>query len=309
VAVSLLVEHGVGKAAVGSNGNAASALAAYAARAGISAHVFLPEDSPGLIVDECRGYGAEVCLVRGMIQDAGRLIEEGREAEGWFNVGTLREPGRVEGKKTMGLELAEQLGWRLPDVIVYPTGGGSGIIGMWKAFREMKALGWVGGDAPRFVCVQEEGCTPLVSAITGGGGAASSHASPTGLRVPSPPDGELVARIVRESGGTAVVVTREEIESARKGFGSLGLSSSPEGAATLAGLRRLREDGWIGARDEVVLFNTACAMKYRPWTAPAPATVVSSYAEYRALAAARNGDPAPLASAGAHAGMHPALNP
>jgi len=307
VAVSLLVEHGIRKAAVGSNGNAASALAAYAARAGISAHVFLPEDCPGLIVDECRGYGAAVCLVRGQIQDAGRLIDEGREAEGWFNAGTLREPGRVEGKKTMGLELAEQLGWRLPDVVVYPTGGGSGIIGMWKAFREMKALGWVRGDLPRFVCVQEEGCTPLVSAIAGGDGAAPVHASPTGLRVPSPPDGALVARIVRDGGGTAVTVTRGEIESAQRGFGALGLSSSPEGAATLAALLRLREDAWIRPADEVVLFNTACAMKYRPWAAPALATVVASYAEYRELAAARDAEPTLPAFAGAYAGMHPAL--
>jgi threonine synthase len=309
VAVSLLVEHGIGRAAVGSNGNAASALAAYCARAGISAHVFLPEDSPGLIVDECRGYGAGVCLVRGLIQDAGRLIEDGRDQEGWFNVGTLREPGRVEGKKTMGLELAEQLGWRLPDVIVYPTGGGSGIIGMWKAFRELKALGWVGGDVPRFACVQEEGCAPLVAALAGGEGvpAGPVRTSPTGLRVPSPPDGALVAGIVRESGGTAVTVTGEEIRSAQEEFGSLGISSSPEGAATLAGLRRLREDAWIGPGDEVVLFNTACAMKYRPWTPPVPAPVVASYAEYRELAAASGGVPAPGTAAGARAEVHRAL--
>jgi threonine synthase len=290
VAVSLLVEHGVGKAAIGSNGNAGSALAAYAARAGISAHVFLPEDTPGLIVDECRGYGAEVCLIRGLIQDAGRLIDEGRDEQGWFNVGTLREPGRVEGKKTMGLELAEQLGWRLPDVIVYPTGGGSGIIGMWKAFREMKALGWVSGDVPRFVCVQEEGCAPLVSAIRGddegGAGGGPVRTAPTGLRVPSPPDGALVAGIVRDSNGTALAVTREEIASAQASFGSLGISSSPEGAATLAALRRLAETAWIGPRDQVVLFNTAGAMKYRPWTSPVPARVVSEYSDYRDQAAA-----------------------
>ncbi len=293
VAVSLLVEHGIGKAAIGSNGNAGSALAAYAARAGISAHVFLPEDCPGLIVDECRRYGAEVCLVRGLIQDAGRLIEEGRGDEGWFNVGTLREPGRIEGKKTMGLELAEQLGWRLPDVIVYPTGGGSGIIGMWKAFREMKALGWVTGDAPRFACVQEQGCTPLVAAIAGGDDRPDrGGAGPTGLRVPCPPDGALVAGIVRESGGTAVAVTRDEIESAQAQFGSLGLSSSPEGAATLAGLRRLREGDWIGSGDVVVLFNTAGATKYRQWSSPAPPPVVSGYADYRDRAAAPAAGPA-----------------
>lgn len=301
MAVSLLVEHGIGKAAVGSNGNAGSALAAYAARAGISAHVFLPEDCPGLIVDECRGYGAKVCLIRGLIQDAGRLIEAGREDEGWFNVGTLREPGRVEGKKTMGLELAEQLNWRLPDVIVYPTGGGSGIIGMWKAFREMKAMGWVTGEVPRFACVQEEGCTPLVAAIAGGDEAGPEREpvrpSPTGLRVPSPPDGALVAGIVRESGGTAVTVTREEIESAQAQFGSLGLSSSPEGAATLAGLLRLRESAWIRPGDEVVLFNTAGATKYRPWSPSRPVPLVENYFDYRERVASPSGPSARAGSA------------
>ena len=289
VAVSLLVEHGVGRAALGSNGNAASALAAYAARAGIPAHVFLPEDTPGLIVDECQGYGAEVCLVRGLIHDAGKLIDAGRDDEGWFNVGTLREPGRVEGKKTMGMELAEQLGWRLPDVIVYPTGGGSGIIGMWKAFREMRALGWVSGDTPRFVCVQEEGCTPLVAALRGegeGAPAPTARTAPTGLRVLAPPDGALVAGIVRESGGTALAVTRDEIAAAQAELGALGISSSPEGAATLAALRRLAGTAEVGPRDRVVLFNTAGAMKYRPWTPPAAPRVVTTYADYRDPAAA-----------------------
>lgn len=292
VAVSLLVEHGIRKAAVGSNGNAGSALAAYAARAGIAAHIFLPVDCPGLIVDECQGYGAEVCLIRGLIQDAGKLIDTGRDIEGWTSVGTLREPGRVEGKKTMGLELAEQLGWRLPDVIVYPTGGGSGIIGMWKAFRELKALGWITGDLPRFACVQEQGCTPLLPAITGreeaGATLGTVRPSPTGLRVPSPPDGPLLARIVRESSGTAVAVTRDEIAAAQALFGTAGISSSPEGAATLAGLRTLRESGWIRASDEVVLFNTAGAMKYRPWAPSAPPAVVADYADYQVQMAARD---------------------
>jgi threonine synthase len=288
VAVSLLVENGVQRAAIGSNGNAGSALAAYAARAGIAAHVFLPQDCPGLIVDECQRYGAKVFLIKGLIHDAGRLIDTGREQEGWVSVGTLREPGRVEGKKTMGLELAEQLGWRLPDVIVYPTGGGSGIIGMWKAFRELHALGWITGDVPRFVCVQEEGCTPLLPAITGNDAAANPvRPSPTGLRVPNPPDGPLLARIVRESEGTAVSVTRDEIASAQARFGSAGVSSSPEGAATLAGLERLRESGWIRPGDEVVLFNTADAMKYRPWTPAVAPPVVADYDDYRAQTAPR----------------------
>lgn len=286
VAVSLLVEHGIRRAAVGSNGNAASALAAYAARAGIPAHVFLPQDCPGLIVDECQAYGAEVFLIRGLIQDAGKLIDAGRAEEGWFNVGTLREPGRVEGKKTMGLELAEQLAWRLPDVIVYPTGGGSGIIGMWKAFREMKALGWIEGDVPRFVCVQEEGCTPLVSALAGGGENAEAQPTPTGLRVPKPPNARLLVDIVTESGGTAVAVSREEIRSAQARFGTLGISSSPEGAATLAGLQQLRDAGWVRATDHVVLFNTAGSIKYRPWTPSVPVPVVADYSDYRARSAA-----------------------
>lgn len=295
VAVSLLVEHGIRRAAVGSNGNAASALAAYAARAGIAAHVFLPRDCPGLIVDECRSYGAETFLVRGLIQDAGKLIDAGRENEGWTSVGTLREPGRAEGKKTMGLELVEQLGWRFPDVIVYPTGGGSGIIGMWKAFRELRALGWVAGDVPRFACVQELGCTPLLPAITGQDGAGDAPGvlpAPTGLRVPSPPDGPLVSRIVRKSGGTAVSVTREQIAAAQARFGAAGISSSPEGAATLAGLERLRDDGWIRPADEVVLFNTASAIKYRPWAPTVPVPVVSDYADYRAQVDARRDVPA-----------------
>lgn len=291
VAVSLLRERRVGKAAVPSNGNAASALAAYAARAGIEAHVVLPRDCPRPIVEECRQYGAAVTLIDGLIHQAGAVVEQGVREHGWRHVGTLKEPGRVEGKKTMGYELAEQLGWKLPDVIVYPTGGGSGIIGMWKAFRELRALGWANGDMPRFVCVQEQGCQPVVDAVLAErraaddaaglariaslpSGAADSRrfratpndrvaSQPTGMRVPCPPDGELLVAIVLETHGTGVAVSAAEIAAAQRDFGRAGISASPEGAATLAGLRRLREEGVVARGDTVVLFNTAHALKYR----------------------------------------------
>jgi len=266
VAVSLLAEDGADKAAVPSNGNAASALAAYAARAGMSAFVFMPKDCPPAIVEECIHYGASVCLVDGYIHDAGKIVEDGKIEQGWRNVGTLKEPGRVEGKKTMGLELAEQFGWKLPDVIVYPTGGGSGVVGLWKAFNELKALGMVEGDLPRIISVQEEGCQPIVDAMASGGPVAETEgtvsAAPTGLRVPSPPDGELIVRILRQTGGTAVAVSRREIEEAQRLFGCHGISSSPEGAATLAGLQRLCDSGTVRRSDRVVLFNTSHAMKY-----------------------------------------------
>jgi len=182
VALSVAVEHGVRKVAVNSNGNAASALAAYAARAGLEAYVFLPKDCPWLIAEECLHYGARTTLVDGFIHDAGKLIADGAAEQGWHHVGTLREPGRAEGKKTMGLELAEQLGWRLPDVIVYPTGGGSGIIGMWNAFRQLQRLGWIDGKLPRIVAVQEAGCAPIARAIGGGAAVERVDSTPTGMR-------------------------------------------------------------------------------------------------------------------------------
>lgn len=268
VAVSLLKERGIAKAAVPSNGNAGSAFAAYAARAGIEAHVFLPRDCPPLIVEECRLYGAHTTLVDGLIHDAGRMIDDRQAEQGWFNVGTLREPGRAEGKKTMGLELAEQFGWRLPDVILYPTGGGSGIVGMWKAFRELKELGWVQGPLPRFVSVQEEGCRPVVDGMAAADGASldpvqpSPPPSPTGMRVPEPPDPELILSILKSTGGTAVAVSKDEIASAQRLFGGCGISASPEGAATLAGLQKLREARGVGRHDSFVLFNTSHALKY-----------------------------------------------
>ncbi len=265
VAVSIALEHGVRKVAVNSNGNAASALAAYAARAGIEAYVFLPKDCPWLIAEECLHYGAHTTLVDGYIHDAGTIIADGAAEQGWHHVGTLREPGRAEGKKTMGLELAEQLGWKLPDVIVYPTGGGSGIIGMWNAFRQLQELGWIDGKLPRIVAVQEAGCAPIARAMSGDAPTADVvDSSPTGMRVPNPPDGALLVKILRETGGTVVEVSADDIRASQRLAGGFGISSSPEGAATWAGFAALLDRGWIRPDEEVVLFNTSHAMKYWP---------------------------------------------
>lgn len=267
-ALSIANEYGVKKVAVNSNGNAASALAAYASNAGMDGYVFVPKDCPGLIVEECIQYGAQTYLVDGLIHNAGKVIEDGESEQGWYNVGTLKEPGRSEGKKTMGLELAEQLNWNLPDIIIYPTGGGSGVIGMWNALNQLKQLGFIDGDLPRIVSVQEEGCQPLVDAIENGTAFQAQtqdvNSNPTGMRVPNPPDGELIVSIIRESEGTAVTVSKEEIKDAQMSFGQQGISSSPEGAATWAGFTRLIDRGWIQPDDEVVLFNTSHALKYVP---------------------------------------------
>ncbi|PTX58417.1 L-threonine synthase [Melghirimyces profundicolus] len=286
-ALSLLRERGETQVAVNSNGNAASAMAAYAARAGMEAYVFVPRDCPGMILEELVQYGARACLVDGLIHDAGKVVEDGKEEMGWVNVGTAKEPGRVEGKKTMGLELAEQLGWEMPDAVIYPTGGGSGLIGIWKAFTELKELGCVSGDLPRFITVQEVGCTPIVDSIRSGAekirpyGATTSR--PTGVRVPRPPAGELILSIIRNTGGTAVAVTAEEIAESGKMLGQEGISASPEGSAVWAGLLRLVESGEIGTGERVALFNTAHSLKYLPWKAAATIPEIRSYDEYRAL--------------------------
>lgn len=269
-AISIAKEYGINKVAVNSNGNAASALAAYAGYAGMTAYAFLPKDCPGLIVQECIQYGAQTFLVDGLIHDAGKIIQDGQLEQGWHNVGTLKEPGRAEGKKTMGFELAEQLNWKLPQVIIYPTGGGSGVIGMWNAFQQLKQMGFIAGDLPRMVSVQEVGCQPLVDAIEGKREFISQghnvSSKPTGMRVPHPPDGELIVSILRESCGTALAVSHEEIYQAQASLGKQGISSSPEGAATWAGLIQLTDQGWIRTDDEVVLFNTSHSMKYLPWS-------------------------------------------
>jgi threonine synthase len=285
-AVSLLVEWGIKKAAVPSNGNAASALAAYASKAGIEASVFVPQDCPEYIVRECLHYGAATYVIDGLIHDAGKVVDDGAEEQGWFNVGTMREPGRAEGKKTMGIELAEQLDWDIPDVIIYPTGGGSGIVGLWKAFRELRELGWIHDPLPKLVSVQEEGCDPIVQAIRTGGKVKAMEpaegVNPTGMRVPHPPDGDFIAHIIKDTEGTAISVSREAISSAQTEMGRIGISSSPEGAATLAGLHKLREAGWLNGNERIVLFNTCHAMKYIQWkNTRHSAPWIKSYADVR----------------------------
>jgi threonine synthase len=286
-ALSLLSERGIRKVAVNSNGNAATALAAYAAHAGMEAYVFVPKDCPRLIIEETIHYGAHTFLVDGYIQDAGLIVEKGIDEQGWFHLGTLREPGRAEGKKTMGLEVAEQLGWKLPDVIVYPTGGGSGIIGLWRAFQQLIELGWVQGDMPRLIAIQEDGCKPIVNLFHGilkpALADAEIKSSPTGLRVPSPPDGQLIVSILRSTGGTAISVKLEEIQHASKELSRMGLSASPEGAATWAGLIQLLDQQTIHDKETVILFNTCHAAKYWPWTINYPIKTLKNYEDFKAI--------------------------
>lgn len=267
VAIARAAELGVKKVATPSAGNAGGAAAAYAARAGLQAYVFMPRDVPQAFTTECRMHGAHVELVEGLISDAGKRVAAGREANGWFDLSTLKEPYRVEGKKTMGYEIAEQFGWELPNVIVYPTGGGTGLIGMWKAFDEMEALGWIDSHRPRMVTVQAAGCAPIVRAFQSG----ASHAEPwenattmaAGLRVPSAVGDALMLRALRDSAGTAVAVGESDIFNAVQLLGqSEGLFVCPEGGAALAGLRQLVEQGWIDREERVVLFNTGSGHKY-----------------------------------------------
>ena len=266
-AVSKAKEFGIKRVAIPSAGNAAGALAAYAARAGMEVYVFMPEDAPPVSKVECWVTGAQVYLVKGLISDAGKITSAGGKERGWFNVSTLKEPYRLEGKKTMGLEVAEQFDWALPDVIIYPTGGGTGIIGMWKAFGELEELGWIDGNRPRMVSVQASGCAPIVKAFKEGKEesefweGASTIAS--GLRVPKALGDFLILRTIQESGGEAVAVDDEEILEAVKLMArEEGLFACPEGAATLAGLRRLVEEGSVDKAERVVLFNTGSGLKY-----------------------------------------------
>ena len=267
LAISRAKELGVKKAAIPSAGNAGGSLAAYAARAGIEAHVFMPRDTPIANQIEVQQYGARLTLVDGLINDCGRIINERKTAEGWFDISTLKEPYRVEGKKTMGYEIAEQLNWTLPDVIIYPTGGGTGLIGMWKAFQEMEELGWIGSKRPRMVSVQASGCAPIVKAFGEGRETAepwqNAKTVASGLRVPQAVADFLMLRALRESNGTALSVSDEEMiaEIPRLGRAE-GIFFCPEGAACVAALRRLTQNGWIKPTDEVVLFNTASGLKY-----------------------------------------------
>jgi threonine synthase len=274
LAVSRAKELGVKKVAIPSAGNAGGSLSAYAARAGIEAYVFMPKDTPAANQIEARQYGARLTLVDGLINDCGRIIAERKAAEGWFDVSTLKEPYRVEGKKTMGYEIAEQLNWNLPDVIIYPTGGGTGLIGMWKAFAEMEEMGWLGKDRPRMVSVQASGCAPIVKAFNEGKETAETwpqaETVASGLRVPLAVADFLMLRALRESNGTALSVSDDEMlaEIPRVGRAE-GIFFCPEGAACVAALRHLTQTGWIKTTDEVLIFNTASGLKYLDVLQPA----------------------------------------
>jgi threonine synthase len=266
-AVSMAKELGAGKLAVPSAGNAAGALAAYAARAGLKSYIFMPRDTPRANVVECEQTGARVTLMDGLITDCGAEVGRRKEKEGWFDVSTLKEPYRVEGKKTLGYEVAEQLNWELPDVIIYPTGGGTGLIGMWKAFDEMERMGWIGNRRPRMVTVQAAGCAPIVRAFEEGNRFAdefpNAATTASGLRVPKAIGDFLILDALRASGGTAVSVTDEELIAATREIGAAeGIFCAPEGAACLPALRKLMETGEVRPGERVVLFNTGSGVKY-----------------------------------------------
>ena len=266
-AVSMAKELGVEKLAVPSAGNAAGALAAYASRAGMEAHIYMPQDTPRANIVECEQSGAFVTLIDGLITDCGAEIAKRKEAEGWFDVSTLKEPYRLEGKKTMGYELAEQFDWDLPDVILYPTGGGTGLIGMWKAFNEMEEMGWIGSKRPRMVSVQSTGCSPIVDAFHAGERFADEFLDAatvaSGLRVPKAVGDFMIIDALRESNGTAVAVSDEALTEAVKEIGSAeGLFVAPEGAACLPALKKLIEDGAVKENERVVIYNTGAGVKY-----------------------------------------------
>ncbi|HWE87016.1 MAG TPA: threonine synthase [Terracidiphilus sp.] len=267
LAVTMARHYGLKKLAAPTAGNAGGALAAYAAAAGIEAHIFMPRDTPKANQVECRAYGAHVTLVDGLISDCGRMVAERKTAEGWFDISTLKEPFRVEGKKTMGYELVEQLGWTYPDAVFYPTGGGVGMIGMWKAFEEMEQLGWVTGKRPKMIAIQAAGCAPVVRAFEQGDAASQmwqdAHTLASGLRVPKPYGDYIILEIVRASGGTAVAVSDEAIFASLRNWATQeGLLLSPEGAAATAAYDYLIGTGFLSASDRVVLFNTGSGNKY-----------------------------------------------
>jgi len=266
-AVSMAVELGIGKLAIPSAGNAASAMAAYAAAAGIPSHIFMPRDVPQANYIECKAFGSEVTLVDGLISDCARIVDAGRATEGWFDVSTLKEPYRIEGKKTMGYELAEQLGWELPDAIFYPTGGGVGLIGMWKAFEEMEALGWIGAKRPKMIAVQVEGCQPVVRAFERGEARSQfwekAHTVASGLRVPKPLGDFLILDAVRASGGTAIAVSDAELIDAGIELASEeGIFVAPEGAACVSALQKLLAGGFLKSSERIVIYNTGSGLKY-----------------------------------------------
>src|ERR1700681_1202916 len=266
-AISMAVELGIKKVAIPSAGNAASAMAAYAAAAGIEAHIFMPRDVPQANYIECKAFGSKVTLVDGLISDCAKLVNAGRETEGWFDVSTLKEPYRIEGKKTMGYEVAEQMDWELPDVIFYPTGGGVGIIGMWKAFEEMEALGWIGKKRPKMIAVQVEGCQPVVRAFERGEPRSqfwdNAHTVASGLRVAKPLGDFLILEAVRSSGGTAIAVSHTELINAGIQLASdEGMFVAPEGAACVSALEKLLASGFLKPGERIVIYNTGAGLKY-----------------------------------------------
>jgi threonine synthase len=275
LAVSMAKHYGLRKLAVPSAGNAAGALAAYAAAAGIEAHIFMPKDVPFANHVEAVAYGAHVTLVDGLISDCARIVAERSKQEGWFDVSTLKEPFRVEGKKTMGYELVEQLGWEYPDAVFYPTGGGVGLIGMWKAFEELEQLGWVKpGKRPRMIAVQASGCSPVTRAFDEGADASqmwqNAHTFASGLRVPKPYGDSIMLEILRASGGIALSVTDEDILASILDWArNEGIFLSPEGAAATAAYDQLLANGFLRPEDKVVLFNTGAGLKYTDVTAAA----------------------------------------
>ena len=267
MAISKAKELGIKSVALPSAGNAAGSMAAYGARAGMKVYVFMPKDAPKVNMVECQVTGAKVVLVDGLITDAGKIVKEGMDEMQWFNVATLGEPYRVEGKKTMGLEVAEQMDWKLPDVIVYPTGGGTGIIGMWKVFDELEEMGWIGSERPRMVSVQAEGCAPIVKAYDEGKKESTffqnAETKASGLRVPKALGDFLVLNAARDSGGKCIAVSDEEIMDGVSDIGKHeGIFACPEGAATYAALKKMLAEGSVDRDERVVLFNTGSGLKY-----------------------------------------------
>lgn len=266
-AVTMAKAYGLHKLAIPSAGNAAGALAAYAARAGLEAYIFMPKDVPQANLVECKAYGAQVTLVDGLISDCARMVNERKQAEGWFDVSTLKEPFRVEGKKTMGYEIAEQLNWKLPDAVIYPTGGGVGLIGMWKAFEEMHELGWIAEKRPKMIVVQSEGCAPIPKAFHEGKNVSEAWTNAStlaaGLRVPKAYGDYIILDILRKSRGNAVTASDPEILVAVNEWArDEGVFAAPEGAASLVAYQKLLAAGFLNPADVAVLFNTGSGMKY-----------------------------------------------
>jgi threonine synthase len=267
MAVTMAKAYGIKKVAVPSAGNAASALAAYSAAAGIEAHIFMPRDVPQANLVECQSYGAKVTLVEGLISDCARMMNERKQAEGWFDISTLKEPFRVEGKKTMGYEIAEQMGWKLPEAVIYPTGGGVGLIGMWKAFDEMEEWGWIDGKRPKMIAVQAAGCAPIPRAWQDHKQVSemwqNAQTLAPGLRVPKAYGDYIILDILKKSGGAAIEASDDEImEAFHEWAEHEGIFAAPEGAASLVAYRKLYEIGLLKPEDKVVLFNTGSGLKY-----------------------------------------------